>query len=98
MTWPTDHELRKAAIAAHDEAGQLLALLGIDAGRMLALYHPPKSTTVNKHARFPAAPQTLAELLALFDHTSFISESDQEEFDKCVAALVTQSTDGSLAM
>ncbi|KAH9935430.1 uncharacterized protein B0H18DRAFT_1082220 [Fomitopsis serialis] len=97
LMWPTDSELRGASNAAYEEASQLLAVLGIDAARMLRDYQAPSASRAQS-ASGPREPQTLAQLLALYDHTSFQSQADESEFDKCVAALVTESTDRSLAI
>jgi len=98
--YPTDIELEAASKAAFAETQQLLATVGIDAAQMLRTYLPPsvkpaKKSCVNTQ---PRQPQTLLELLSLYDATTFTSTKEEDEFEVCEMAAVAEGVDKSLAM
>jgi hypothetical protein len=105
MQYPTDQQLADASEHAFGEAKQLLKVLGIDAEAMLKDYvdpiHPARpQPAANKFAPPPRKsrpPQTLLELLALYDPIPKPSR-DEETFETCELALVAESLDQSLKM
>ncbi|KAJ7508549.1 hypothetical protein B0H11DRAFT_2304702 [Mycena galericulata] len=105
MEYPTDKELAEASEHAFEEAAQLLKLVGIDAEAMLKQYVDPK-TSANEHTAASAAqqrhnprhPQTLSELLALYQPVRFKSSKDEDVFEACELALAAESLDKSHAI
>ncbi|KAJ7077204.1 hypothetical protein C8R43DRAFT_1083442 [Mycena crocata] len=103
MRYPTDQELADASEYAFAEAEQLLKLVGIDAQAVLKGYVDPKLSTTfaePKGRSIPKSkpPQTLLELLALYDKVPFKSSKDEETFETCELALAAESLDKSLAI
>ncbi|KAJ7151882.1 hypothetical protein C8R43DRAFT_1067439 [Mycena crocata] len=103
MRYPTDQELADASEYAFAEAEQLLKLVGIDAQAVLKDYVDPKLSTTfaePKGRSIPKSkpPQTVLELLALYDKVPFKSSKDEETFETCELALAAESLDKSLAI
>jgi len=98
--YPTDQELVAASKVAYEETRQLLASVGIDAAVMLKAYQAPVPTTAKKPVATtaPRQPQTLLELLALYDGSSFTSSKDEAQFEAYEMAVAAESLDKSLAM
>ncbi|KAH9933100.1 hypothetical protein B0H21DRAFT_835847 [Amylocystis lapponica] len=99
VQWPTDPELQDASKRAFEEAEQLLGVLGINASSLLKKSCPPAppqklKTRQSTHAT--RGPQTLAEILALYENASFKSDKDEEMFEACSTALVADSVEKSL--
>ncbi|KAJ7652192.1 hypothetical protein DFH06DRAFT_995707 [Mycena polygramma] len=101
MEYPTDKELSEASEQAYDEAAQLLKLVGIDAEAMLKNYKDPKLPTTpdlqQQRTRKSRLPQTLLELLALYQPVKMTSK-EEDEFEACELALAAESLDKSLGM
>ncbi|KAJ6504529.1 hypothetical protein DFH09DRAFT_943717 [Mycena vulgaris] len=102
MQYPTDEEFVNASKYAFDEASQLLKVLGISADLMLRKYRAPEPV-----ARRPAPasaqptsrpPQTIMELLALYESVPLKSSKDEEALEACELALVAEDLDKSLAI
>jgi len=98
--YPTDQDLSDASKIAFEEAGQLLASVGINAPAMLKAYKPPTPTPPKKPiiTTVPRQPQTMLELLALYDGTSFKTTKDEDEYEACEMAVAAEALDKSLAM
>ncbi|KAJ7022260.1 hypothetical protein C8F04DRAFT_1311544 [Mycena alexandri] len=81
------------------EAAQLLKLVGIDAKAMLAAYESP-SPAAPKAAQTKRlrAPQSLLELLTLYENVPLKSSKDEHGFEACQLALAAESLDKSLAI
>ncbi|KAJ6585790.1 hypothetical protein B0H19DRAFT_926943 [Mycena capillaripes] len=102
MQYPTDEEFTNASRYAYDEASHLLKVVGIDANRMLSEYQAPQSVPTwptPAHLRPKSRPpQTIMELLALFEPAHFKSSKEEETFEACEMALAAEDLDKSLAI
>ncbi|KAK7012417.1 hypothetical protein R3P38DRAFT_3324101 [Favolaschia claudopus] len=90
LRYSSDDEIAQASERALAEAEQLLSLLDIDADVVLKDY--------KFHQPVPRPPQNLTELLALYQPVSFKSSKDEDTFETCELALVSESLDLSLQM
>ncbi|KAK6987806.1 hypothetical protein R3P38DRAFT_2574251 [Favolaschia claudopus] len=102
LRYPTEGEIAEASDRAYAEAEQLLTHLGINADVVLKDYVDPvfdaitaPSRTLSHRSR---PPQNFAELLALYQPVPFKSSKDEEVFEACELALVSESLDQSLKM
>ncbi|KAJ6546589.1 hypothetical protein B0H10DRAFT_1969601 [Mycena sp. CBHHK59/15] len=91
MQYPSDDNLVKASEYGLAEAVQLLKLVGIDGAAMLRDYQPPPSTQ-------SWLPQTLFELLTLYESVPLRSLKDERTFESCEMALAAESLDKSLVI
>ncbi|KAJ7778679.1 hypothetical protein DFH07DRAFT_950687 [Mycena maculata] len=101
MEYPTDAQLADASEQAFEEAAQLLKLVGIDAEAMLKEYVDPKTTketTAQRHTRKSKHPQTLLDLLALYQPVSFPSSKEEDIFETCELALAAEALDKTLTI
>ncbi|KAJ6609212.1 hypothetical protein B0H10DRAFT_2226075 [Mycena sp. CBHHK59/15] len=100
LQYPTDEDLVNASKYGFDEASQLLAVIGIDAEAMLWVYQAPEP--VQRHpgplSTKSRPPQTIIELLALYQSVPLKSSKDEETFEACEMALATEALDKSLAI
>ncbi|KAJ7709362.1 hypothetical protein B0H16DRAFT_1821435 [Mycena metata] len=99
LQYPTDADMGDASEHGFAEAAQLLKLVGIDAKAMLAAYESPspaapKAATPKKSR----PPQTLLELLTLYENVPLKSSKDERDFEACQLALAAESLDKSLAI
>lgn len=102
MRYPTDDDLVAASDAAFKEAEQLLASVGINAEAMLKAPTGHTPVTKKKMKIRPApesrGPQTLAEILALYQLPTSTNSKQMDTFEACELALVADNVDRSLAM
>ena len=101
--WPTDNEIMQAAALAFDEAAELLSVLGVDCKKILEGYQdppPPKPKSRRSVIAAPRGPQTLAELISLYqyDPRAKLSSHTENELEACKAALVADHIDCTLEM
>ncbi|KAJ6580890.1 hypothetical protein B0H19DRAFT_1112801 [Mycena capillaripes] len=97
--FPTDQELKDASQYGLAEAVQLLKLLGVDAKAMLRDYKDPEPMStrpVNTPKSRP--PNTIIELLTLYERVPLKSSRDDEVFEACEMAIAADSVDQSRAI
>ncbi|KAJ7032518.1 hypothetical protein C8F04DRAFT_958759 [Mycena alexandri] len=100
LQYPTDVDMGNASEHGFAEAAQLLKLVGIDAKAMLAGYESPAAAAPKYAAQTKKSrpPQTLLELLTLYENVPLKSSKDQRDFEACQLALAAESLDKSLAI
>ncbi|KAJ7652490.1 hypothetical protein DFH06DRAFT_1331114 [Mycena polygramma] len=96
--YPTDEEIANASTYAYEEASQLLKVLGIDAERMLKQYQAPVDPAPARLTFPPRPPQTIMELLALYQSVPLKSSKEEETFEAYEMALAAEDLDKSLAI
>lgn len=102
--WPTDEDIGAAAVKAFSEANDLLSVLGIDCQVMLKGYcePPPPKPRARKDVSAssgPRPPQTLAELIALYQYKPIAKQLPpyvKDEVEACKAALIADGIDCTL--
>lgn len=99
--WPSDEELQSANQRGFEAASQLLSAVGIDAAAMLAKYRPPQSSPkaakTSAIAR-PRPPQTLNDLIALYDYPGRVPSSTDDVIEVYETAIVAAGIDLSMKM
>ncbi|KAJ6493278.1 hypothetical protein C8R45DRAFT_1073220 [Mycena sanguinolenta] len=97
--FPTDQELKDASQNGLAEAVQLLKLLGVDANTMLRNYKDPEPVSTRQfHSPSLRTPNTIVELLALYERVPLKSLRDEEVFEACEMAIAADSIDQSQAI